>query len=168
VPRVTKVGDLYACVDCWAGSPTPFPRRDGKSNSARCLECQEKAAAISRKKARERKRRASRQPTEFDELMGFTDELPYFPPNAIDAVDARPFMDWFEKWRDRFSESWGGQRLGVARDRLPTTLEELCEEAGVAVKSFSRMRTEGRASIGTIDALLVFLDGPRLDDLYPS
>jgi hypothetical protein len=56
----------------------------------------------------------------------------------------------------------------VARNRLPTSLEELCEAAGVAVKSLSRMRTEGRASIGTIDALLVFLDGPRLDDLYPS
>jgi hypothetical protein len=168
VPRIMKVGDLYACVDCWAGSPTPFPRRDGLANSARCLDCQRQAAIESRRRSRERKLRASRQPTEFDEAMGFTDELPYVPPGTADSVDARPFMDWFERWRRRFSESWEGRRIGMDSEHLPTSLDELCAAAGVHVRSLSRMRTDGRASIGTIDALLVHLDGPRLDELYPS
>jgi DNA-directed RNA polymerase subunit RPC12/RpoP len=162
-PRVMMVGDLYACVDCWAGSKTPFLNRNGTSRSARCPECQTKAQRVSALKAK----RAKRQPTEFDEAMGFVDELPYVPPGHADAVDARPFMDWFERWLTQFSEAWGGRRLGVASERLPTSLEDLFKAAGVSVRVLSRMRREGRASIGIIDALLVHLDGPRLDELYP-
>jgi hypothetical protein len=68
---------------------------------------------------------------------------------------------------DPVSEAWGGRRLGVASERLPTSLEDLFKAAGVSVRVLSRMRREGRASIGIIDALLVHLDGPRLDELYP-
>jgi hypothetical protein len=162
-PRITRVGDLYVCVDCPATSPTPFQHRCGMSRSARCLSCQEKADKASKLRAR----LAKRQPTEFDELMGFVDELPYAPPSHGDAVDARPFMDWFEGWLARFSESWEGRRIGMNSEHLPTSLDDLCKAAGVSVRSLSRMRTDGRASIGTIDALLVHLDGPRLDELYP-
>lgn len=98
-------------------------------------------------KARRERRRLSRINGPYRQALG---------GNGEEGVDAGPLLDFIESRLAMTTSS--GQRRGW---------QEVSRRTGIDQRVLRRIRSTRRAHIGTIDKVLIRLNGPPLSLLYP-
>lgn len=100
-------------------------------------------------KARRERRRLSRINGPYRQAIG---------GNTREVVDAAPLLEFIEGRIEKEVPRSGTARRGW---------EEIGRKTGIDQRTLRRIRLTGRAHIGTVDKLLIRLNGPPLSLLYP-